>query len=150
MTLLILAAAMYGFVRKRLAPDVTSLLALLALLLTGVLTPYEAFSGFSHPATISVAAVLVLSAGVERTGALTYIARRLLTPIGNRRYQPLKVVIRRNHRQSRCCSIRLRMISEGISRSRFTFRRLHGCFKHPARIERPNVYVVSGKQPCGR
>ncbi len=82
-TLLILAAAMYGFVSERLAPDVTALLALLALLLTGVLTPYEAFSGFSHPATISVAAVLVLSAGVERTGALTYIARRLLTPLGN-------------------------------------------------------------------
>jgi di/tricarboxylate transporter len=82
-TLLILAAAIYGFVSERLAPDVTSLLALLALLLTGVLTPYEAFSGFSHPATISVAAVLVLSAGVERTGALTYIARRLLTPLGN-------------------------------------------------------------------
>ncbi len=82
-TLLILAAAMYGFVSEKLAPDVTALLALLALLLTGVLTPYEAFSGFSHPATISVAAVLVLSAGVERTGALTYIARRLLTPMGN-------------------------------------------------------------------
>jgi di/tricarboxylate transporter len=83
LTLLILAAAMYGFVSERFAPDVTALLALLALLLTGVLTPYEAFSGFSHPATISVAAVLVLSAGVERTGALTYIARRLLMPIGN-------------------------------------------------------------------
>lgn len=82
-TLFILAAAMYGFVTEKLAPDVTALLALLALLLTGVLTPYEAFSGFSHPATISVAAVLVLSAGVERTGALTFIARRLLTPIGN-------------------------------------------------------------------
>lgn len=82
-TLLILAATLYGFVSERLAPDVTALLALLALLLTGVLTPYEAFSGFSHPATISVAAVLVLSAGVERTGALTYIARRLLTPLGN-------------------------------------------------------------------
>src|SRR5688572_28629888 len=82
-TLLILAATMYGFVSERLAPDVTALLALLALLLTGVLSPYEAFSGFSHPATISVAAVLVLSAGVERTGALTYVARRLLTPIGN-------------------------------------------------------------------
>ena len=82
-TLLILAAAMYGFVSEKLAPDVTALLALLSLLLTGVLTPYEAFSGFSHPATISVAAVLVLSAGVERTGALTYIARRVLTPLGN-------------------------------------------------------------------
>ena len=82
LTLLILLAALYGFVSERLAPDVTALLAMLALLLTGVLTPYEAFSGFSHPATISVAAVLVLSAGVERTGALTFIARRLLTPLG--------------------------------------------------------------------
>jgi hypothetical protein len=71
LTLLILAAALYGFVSERLAPDVTALLALLALLLTGVLTPGEAFSGFSHPATISVAAVLVLSAAIERTGALT-------------------------------------------------------------------------------
>jgi di/tricarboxylate transporter len=82
LTLLILAATMYGFVSERLAPDVVALLALLALLLTGVLTPYEAFAGFSHPATISVAAVLVLSAGVERTGVLTFIARRLLTPLG--------------------------------------------------------------------
>lgn len=81
-TLVILAAALYGFVSERLSPDLTALLALLALLLTGVLTPYEAFSGFSHPATISVAAVLVLSAAVERTGALTFIARRLLTPLG--------------------------------------------------------------------
>ncbi len=82
LTLVILAAALYGFVSERLAPDVTALLALLALLLTGVLTPAEAFSGFSHPATISVAAVLVLSAAIERTGALTFLARRLLTPLG--------------------------------------------------------------------
>lgn len=81
-TVAILAAAIYGFVREKLPPDVTSLLALLALLLTGVLTPAEAFSGFSHPATISVAAVLVLSAGIERTGALTFIARRVLQPLG--------------------------------------------------------------------
>src|SRR5688500_10717209 len=81
-TLLILAAAFYGIVSERLAPDVTALLALLALLLTGVLTPYEAFSGFIHLATISVAVVLVLSAGVDCTGVLTYIARRLLSPIG--------------------------------------------------------------------
>ena len=82
LTLVILAAALYSFISEKLAPDVTALLALLALLLTGVLTPREAFSGFSHPATISVAAVLVLSAGIERTGALTFIARRLLAPLG--------------------------------------------------------------------
>jgi di/tricarboxylate transporter len=82
-TLAILAAAVYGFVSEKLGPDVTALLALLALLLTGILTPTEAFSSFSHPATVSVAAVLVLSAGVERSGALEFLARRVLAPLGH-------------------------------------------------------------------
>lgn len=81
-TLLITGGAIYGFVREKVPPDVVALLAIIALLLTGVLTPMEAFSGFSHPATVSVAAVLVLSAGVERTGVLAVIARRLLSPLG--------------------------------------------------------------------
>ena len=79
---LILLAAVYGFVSERIPPDVVSLLALLALLLTGVLNPAEAFSGFSHPATIAVAAVLVLSAGIERTGLVSLLARRVLAPLG--------------------------------------------------------------------
>ena len=81
-TILILLAAVYGFVSERIPADLVSLLALLSLLLIGVLTPAEAFSGFSHPATISVAAVLVLSVGIERTGLLSFVARRVLVPIG--------------------------------------------------------------------
>ena len=82
MTLLILIGAIYSFVREMVPPDVTALLAILALLLTGVLSPAEAFSGFSHPATVSVAAVLVLSAGIEHTGVLTLAARRIFAPLG--------------------------------------------------------------------
>ncbi len=80
LTLLILAGAIYGFVSERVSPDVTALLALLALLITGILTPIEAFSGFSHPATVSVAAILVLSAAIEHTGAPAFVARRVLAP----------------------------------------------------------------------
>ncbi|MGE0102471.1 MAG: SLC13 family permease [Blastocatellales bacterium] len=82
LTLFILGMTVYGYVSEKFSPDVTSLLAILALLITGILTPEEAFAGFSHPATISVAAVLVLSAGIERTGALTFVARRILAPLG--------------------------------------------------------------------
>ncbi|MDQ3011791.1 MAG: SLC13 family permease [Acidobacteriota bacterium] len=82
LTLLILIGAVYSFVSEKLPPDVTALLVILALLLTGVLTPTEAFSGFSHPATVSVAAVLVLSAGIEHTGVLTLVARRIFAPLG--------------------------------------------------------------------
>lgn len=80
--LLIVAGAIYGFVREKLPPDLTSLLAILAFLITGILTPVEAFAGFSHPVSISVAAVLVLSAGLEKTGALSSLARRLIVPLG--------------------------------------------------------------------
>jgi di/tricarboxylate transporter len=81
-TLLILAGAIYGFVSEKIPPDVVSLLVILALLLTGVLGPTDAFSGFSHPATVSVAAVLVLSSAIERTGVLALLARRVLAPLG--------------------------------------------------------------------
>ncbi|NJM52240.1 MAG: SLC13 family permease [Blastocatellia bacterium] len=82
-TLLILLAAIYSFVKEKISPDLTALLAVIALLLTGILTPAEAFAGFSHPATVSVAAVLVLSVGIEKTGALSFLARRLLLPLGH-------------------------------------------------------------------
>lgn len=81
-TLLILVGAIYGFISEKAPPDVVSLLIILALLLTGVLGPGEAFSGFSHPATVSVAAVLVLSSAIERTGVLSLLARRVLAPLG--------------------------------------------------------------------
>ena len=81
-TLLVLAAAIFSFVRERFPADMTALFALLALMLTGVLTPLEAFSGFSHPATVSVAAVLILSAGLRHTGVLTVLARRVMAPLG--------------------------------------------------------------------
>jgi di/tricarboxylate transporter len=81
--LLILLAAVYSFIKEKISPDLTALLAVLALLLTGVLTPAEAFAGFSHPATVAVAAVLVLSAGIEKTGALSFLANRLLLPLGH-------------------------------------------------------------------
>ena len=80
--LVILAGAIYSFVREKLPPDLTSLLAIVALLITGILTPGEAFAGFSHPASISVAAVLVLSAGLEKTGVISSLARLLIVPLG--------------------------------------------------------------------
>ena len=92
-TLLILVGAIYGFVSEKVAPDVVALLAMLALLLTGVLRPDEAFSGFSHPATVSVAAVLVLSSAIERTGVLSVVARRVLAPLGGSEFLLTAVIM---------------------------------------------------------
>jgi len=54
-------------------------LALIAVLgLTGLLEPEEALSGFSSSATLTVAAMLVLSAGLERSGVVDYIGAWLV------------------------------------------------------------------------
>ncbi len=67
----ILAFALVLFVRELLPIDVTALLILVALMTTGVLTPEEGVRGFANPAPLTVAAMLVLSAGLMRTGAIT-------------------------------------------------------------------------------
>ncbi len=74
----ILAVAVVLFVTERLRVDVVALLVLAALVLAGLITPIEALSGFSNPAVITVGAVLVLSAGLSRTGVANVIGRHVL------------------------------------------------------------------------
>ena len=69
-TLLVLGSAVALFISEKLPVDVVALLALCALLVTGVLNTQQALSGFSSPATITVAAMFVLSAGLQRSGIL--------------------------------------------------------------------------------
>lgn len=73
----IVAGAMALFVSEKLRYDVIALLVLAALLVCGILTPVEGLSGFSNEATIVVAAMFALNAGVVGTGALDPLIRVL-------------------------------------------------------------------------
>jgi len=79
----VLVGALVLFVSERLRSDMVALLALAVLLATGVLAPEEGFAGFANPATVTVAAMFVLSAGLERTGAMSVVGG-LLERIGRR------------------------------------------------------------------
>lgn len=72
--LLILAVATAFYVTRWLPTAVTSLLVIFGLIATGLLTVEQAFSGFSSTATVTVAAMFVLSSGLMRTGALDVVA----------------------------------------------------------------------------
>ncbi len=76
-TLAVLVGAVALFVSEKLPVDVVALLVLGSLLTTGVTTVGEALSGFASPATITVAAMFVLSAGLQRSGALRGIGELL-------------------------------------------------------------------------
>ncbi|TWI13460.1 SLC13 family permease [Aerolutibacter ruishenii] len=66
--LLILAGSLYLFISERLRVDVTAMLTLLALVVTGVLDSKSALSGFASEPAIIVAAVFVISGGLAATG----------------------------------------------------------------------------------
>jgi len=68
--LFLLVVATYLFVTDHITYDVTAVIVMVSLLVSGILTPQEGLSGFSNPATVTVAAMFVLSYGIRRTGIL--------------------------------------------------------------------------------
>jgi di/tricarboxylate transporter len=74
----ILAATMALFLWGRLRHDLVALLALMACVVGGLVPAADAFAGFGHPAVITVACVLVLSQGLQNTGAVDWLARAVL------------------------------------------------------------------------
>ena len=81
--LLLVGIVFFGFVREVLPADVVALLAMGALLLTGILSVPEALSVFSNSAPITIAAMFVLSAALERTGVID-AAGRLVSRLASR------------------------------------------------------------------
>jgi di/tricarboxylate transporter len=80
--LAILLAAIVMFVTERIRVDVVALMVLVSLALTGLVTPAEALSGFANLAVVTVWAVLILSAGLGRTGVAGLIGRQVLRLAG--------------------------------------------------------------------
>ena len=76
--LLLLVATMALFIWGRWRHDVVALAALVACVVLGLVPGTSAFSGFGHPAVITVACVLVLSHGMQSTGAVDVLARKAL------------------------------------------------------------------------
>ncbi|WP_287366142.1 SLC13 family permease [Thauera sp.] len=76
--LVILAATVGAFLWGRWRHDMVAAAALLACVLGGLVEPGAAFAGFGHPAVITVACVLVLSRGLQTSGAVDALARAIL------------------------------------------------------------------------
>ncbi len=59
-------------------PDLVLIAGVTLLLLTGIIEPTEAFTGFSNPAVITIAALFVVAAAVKETGGLDLAGRVVL------------------------------------------------------------------------
>ncbi|MEX0738613.1 MAG: SLC13 family permease [Pseudohongiella sp.] len=74
----ILVCSMGMFIWGRWRHDMVAGGALLACILTGLVSADVAFAGFGHPAVVTVACVLVLSYGLQITGAVDALAKKVL------------------------------------------------------------------------
>ena len=77
LTLTILIGTLLALTSRRLRPDLAALCATLALILTGVLSPTEAFGAFGQPVIIIIPCIYVLGAALYETGVATLIANKL-------------------------------------------------------------------------
>ncbi|MFX4220350.1 MAG: SLC13 family permease [Thalassobaculum sp.] len=73
-TLSLLAAVVVLFIWGRWRVDAVAMLALMAAFSLGLVPSETVFSGFGHPAVITVAAVLALSSALARSGVVDLIA----------------------------------------------------------------------------
>ena len=74
----VLVTVMAMFLWDRWRHDLVAMGALLICVLTGLVPSNEAFSGFGHPAVITVACVLVLGHGLQLSGAIDALTARML------------------------------------------------------------------------
>ena len=75
--LILVVIVFFGFIREIMSPDVVALGAVSILLISGILSPDDALSVFSNGAPITVGAMFVLSAALERTGVISFLGQFL-------------------------------------------------------------------------
>lgn len=74
----VLAFALIFFVWGKFRYDIVAITCLLILVITGITPVDEAFFGFAHPAVVTVAVILVVSAGLQNSGLVELIGKWII------------------------------------------------------------------------
>lgn len=78
LTLATIASVLSALFLTRIAKDVILMAGLCFLVISGILTPIEGLSGFANPGVMTIATLYIVAAGLKETGAIQWIARRIL------------------------------------------------------------------------
>ncbi|WP_417212938.1 SLC13 family permease [Bizionia sp.] len=77
-TFAIIIIGVFLFVKDYFSIDTTSILIMALFIVAGVLNPEEGFSGFNHPATITLGCIFVVSGGVFHSGILDGLSYKII------------------------------------------------------------------------
>ncbi len=78
LVMIVLIMAILLFIFEWVRVDVVGIIMMVILPLLGLVTPKEAISGLSSNAVVSIIAVIIIGAGLDKTGAMNVLARILL------------------------------------------------------------------------
>lgn len=77
--LVVLLLAIVLFATEKFSVDVVALMIMAILIVTRIITPEQGVAGFSNSATITVAAMFILSAALFKSGAVVGLGNKLAT-----------------------------------------------------------------------
>jgi len=83
LTMIILAFVVTLFVLEWVRVDVVGILMMVLLPLVGLVSPKEAFSGLSSNAVVSIIAVIIIGAGLDKTGVMNQVAVPIIRLAGS-------------------------------------------------------------------
>ena len=89
----ILAIAIFLFVTEMLRVDIVAVGVVITLMLTNILTPAQAISGFSNSAVIVIGALFIVGGAISQTGLAGMIGRRILAIAGTEERRLMVVLI---------------------------------------------------------
>ena len=74
MTMIVLGFAVFLFISEWVRVDVVGIMMMILLPIVGLISPKEAFVGLSSNAVCSIIAVIILGAGLDKTGVMNKVA----------------------------------------------------------------------------
>ncbi len=89
----ILVITLVLLITERIPLDLTAIGIMVALMVTGILTPTQAVAGFSNPAVITVGAMFLISQAMIRTGVVGLIGQQVMDLTRGRSWLAMLVVL---------------------------------------------------------
>ncbi|MCP4344587.1 MAG: SLC13 family permease [Desulfobacterales bacterium] len=83
LTMIVLAFVIFLFISEWVRVDVVGIMMMVLLPLIGLVTAKEAFVGLSSNAVCSIIAVIIIGAGLDKTGVMNQVARPIIKLAGN-------------------------------------------------------------------
>jgi di/tricarboxylate transporter len=82
LTMIVLAFAVVLFIFEWVRVDVVGILMMVLLPIIGLISPQDAFVGLSSNAVVSIIAVIIMGAGLDKTGVMNQVARPIIKLAG--------------------------------------------------------------------